>query len=130
MEATKSEFLASLDAELEAAGKPPSVPATAPSKRGPRVGRYLVAAIFAMAGPLVVFSPSPAAAATCYSPNFVSHTHTKACSNPYSYVTHRYLRTSYVGMSTKCYHFYSTAHNVCGNGESYPIGETMACKTY
>ena len=127
---TRDEFLADLEVELQACETPTSTHGIiAPRPR--RMGKYAFAAVAAILSPMLSLMPSPAAASTtCYTPDFVRETHTKTCSNPMSWAKHTYQRTSYPGANVVCHHFYSTAHNVCGSGTVYVIGNKERCKSY
>ncbi|MDC3953172.1 hypothetical protein [Polyangium jinanense] len=124
METIKPEFLANLASELEAAGKPMSAPATTSYKRRLRAKKSCIAAIFALVGPLLVVSPSPAAAA-CDDPNFVRRTHATRCGEQAVY--HRYLRTEWDSPGF-CHVFRSMRVIRPGQpGQRVDLGEKRAC---
>lgn len=122
MEASKSQFLADLDIELESIGETTAPPA-APKRR-----RHLAAAALAMVAPLgMMFDAAPAAAAAgigaeptvgimgCsdfYKPDYVARTHTKKCRQILAVYAYKHTKTENGG-TVRCHWFVKTTIMPC-----------------
>jgi hypothetical protein len=127
MQASKSQFLADLDAELESIDEATHTPADAAPKRPRKLRRNLIAATFAMVAPLgLMFNAAPAAAAriddpttidiqSCddfFKPDFVARTHTKTCRKILAIYDYKYTKTENGG-SVRCHWFIKTTIMPC-----------------
>lgn len=126
MEAGKVEFLANLDAELDTVNEVMTAPVAARSDGSPKLKRYLFAAAFAIAGPLLL-NAAPAAAATVAdartgaeiqscsdftTPDFVAYSHTKKCRQITAAFSYKYSQT-YNNGTVLCHYFLRTIYMPC-----------------
>jgi hypothetical protein len=128
MEASKSEFLANLEAELDSVDETMTAPAAAWSQRPQKLGRRLFAAAFAAVAPLgLMLNAAPAAAATglneepgfeiqsCSdftSPDYVRRTHTKKCRQLLNVFVYKYSKSENNG-TILCHWFEQTTIMPC-----------------